>query len=173
MKTIFNTFLLLCIALGSAAAYWISQPIIAPGQKAIEFSITPGSGIVGASQEIADAGVPIQPLLFALLARGSGKGNRIKAGSYELEPGATPLRLLEQLVRGEFAQASLTIIEGWSFKQMRQAVAAHKNLKHDTVECWPKSLAISVRRRACFSRILICLPRVSATCKFTARLIRS
>jgi UPF0755 protein len=37
-------------------------------------------------------------------------------------------------VRGEFAQEQLTIIEGWSFKQMRAAIAAHKGLKHDTAE---------------------------------------
>lgn len=132
MKKIVNTLLLLCVALACGAAYWLSQPIIEEGQKAVEFTITPGAGINGAAQQIADAGAPVNPILFALLARGSGKGNRIKAGSYELKPGATPLRLLEQLVRGEFAQESLTIIEGWSFKQMRQAIADHKGLKHDT-----------------------------------------
>lgn len=132
MKKIFNTLLLLCVAFGCGAAYWLSQPIIEEGQKPVEFTITSGVGINGAAQQIADAGAPLNPILFALLARGSGKGNRIKAGSYELKPGATPLRLLDQLVRGEFAQESLTIIEGWSFKQMRQAIAEHKGLKHDT-----------------------------------------
>ncbi|WP_034297312.1 endolytic transglycosylase MltG [Herbaspirillum sp. RV1423] len=132
MKKIFNTIVLLLVALGCGAAYWLSQPILGEGQKSVEFTITPGAGINGAAQQIADAGAPVNPILFALLARGSGKGNRIKAGSYELKPGATPLRLLEQLVRGEFAQESLTIIEGWSFRQMRQAIADHKGLKHDT-----------------------------------------
>ena len=132
MKKIFNTLILLCVLAACGAAYWLSQPIIEEGQKAVEFTIAPGAGINGAAQQIADAGAPVNPVLFALLARGSGKGNRIKAGSYELKPGATPLRLLDQLVRGEFAQESLTIIEGWNFRQMRQAIADHKGLKHDT-----------------------------------------
>ena len=102
MKKIFNTLILLCVLAACGAAYWLSQPIIEEGQKAVEFTITPGAGINGAAQQIADAGAPVNPVLFALLARGSGKGNRIKAGSYELKPGATPLRLLDQLVRGEF-----------------------------------------------------------------------
>jgi UPF0755 protein len=85
-----------------------------------------------ASQQIAAAGVPVNPFLFSMLARVTQKSARIKAGSYELKPGTTPRRLIDQLVRGEFAQESLTIIEGWTFKQMRQAVAAHAGLKHDT-----------------------------------------
>jgi UPF0755 protein len=132
MKKIFNTIILLCVAFGCGAAYWVSQPVLLSGQAPLPFTITAGSGINGAAQQIADAGVPLNPILFAMLARASGKGSRIKAGSYDLKPGTTPLRLLEQLVRGEFAQESLTIIEGWSFKQMRQAIAQHPGLKHDT-----------------------------------------
>ena len=133
MKKIIYFLFLLCVVLACGALYWVSQPILGLDQKPVDFTISPGSGVLGATQQMADAGVPVNPVLFAVLARASGKGNRLKAGSYELKPGSTPLRLLEQLVRGEFAQESLTIIEGWSFKQMRQAIAAHDGLKHDTV----------------------------------------
>jgi UPF0755 protein len=122
------------VAAGAAGgfAWWSKQPIVGEGDT-IPFTITKGSGAHAAGQQIAEAGVPIQPLLFNLLARFTGKSGKLKAGSYELKPGTTPLRLIDQLVRGEFAQESLTIIEGWTFRQMRQAVAAHKGLKHDTV----------------------------------------
>src|SRR6202008_331829 len=100
---------------------------------AIEFSIAPGSGANAAAQQMAEAGVPMQPLLFNLLARVTSKSSRLKAGAYELKPGTTPLCLVDQLVRGEFAQESLTIIEGWTFRQMRQAMAANKGLRHDTL----------------------------------------
>ncbi|WP_050462582.1 endolytic transglycosylase MltG [Herbaspirillum autotrophicum] len=132
MKKLFTTCILLALVFASLAAYWVSQPILAGGSAPVAFTIEPGSGMTGAAQEIADAGAPLNPLLFALLARASGKGNRIKAGSYELKAGTTPLKLLDQLVRGEFAQESLTIIEGWSFRQMRLAIAAHPGLKHDS-----------------------------------------
>ncbi|HZS80970.1 MAG TPA: endolytic transglycosylase MltG [Herbaspirillum sp.] len=132
MKKLVDALLLLCVACACAAVYWMSLPIIGEGGQPVEFTIAPGAGIYGAARQIASAGAPLDPLLFTLLARGSGKGRHIKAGSYELEPGATPLSLLEQLVRGELAQESLTIIEGWSFRQMRQAIAEHQGLKHDT-----------------------------------------
>ncbi|MGB9989901.1 endolytic transglycosylase MltG [Pseudoduganella rhizocola] len=113
--------------------YWWSQKPITLDEPAIPFTINKGSGAHAAGQQIAEAGVPLQPLMFNMLARATGKSSKLKAGSYELKPGTTPLRLIDQLVRGEFAQESLTIIEGWTFRQMRQAIAAHTGLKHDTV----------------------------------------
>jgi UPF0755 protein len=125
-------------------AYWARQPITAPGQPAIEFAIKSGSSSRSTAEQIANAGVPVNPLLLALLARGTGKSSKLKAGNYELKPGTTPLRLIDQLVRGEFAQEALAIIEGWTFKQMRQAVAAHPGLNHDTGTLSDKELLAKV-----------------------------
>jgi UPF0755 protein len=133
IKKIISLCIVLAIVGGGYFMYWSQDPIIGDDAEAIEFSVVPGSGAHAAGQQIAEAGVPIKPLLFNLLARVTNKSGKIKAGSYELKPGTTPLRLIDQLVRGEFAQEQLTIIEGWTFRQMRAAVAAHKGLKHDTV----------------------------------------
>src|SRR5450830_673951 len=124
--------MLAAVVAGGYFAYWARTPITTE-EPPIDFTIAAGSGAGSASQQIADAGIPVPPLLFNLLARFTGKSGKLKAGSYELKPGTTPLRLIQQLVRGEFAQETLTIIEGWTFRQMRQAIAAHKGLKHDTV----------------------------------------
>ncbi len=123
---------LVAAAAAGGFAWWSKQPIVGEGDS-IPFTISKGSGAHAAGQQIAEAGVPIQPLLFNLLARFTGKSGKLKAGSYELKPGTTPVRLIDQLVRGEYAQESLTIIEGWTFRQMRQAIAGHKGLRHDTV----------------------------------------
>lgn len=119
--------------------WWAIQPVTVD-DPVIAFTIAPGSGAQAAAQQMADAGVPIQPLLFNLLARVTEKSGRLKAGSYELKPGTTPMRLVDQLVRGEFAQEQLTIIEGWTFRQMRLAIANHKGLKHDTVDLTDQQL---------------------------------
>ena len=121
------------VVLAAGFFYWSQQPIIRAGSDTIPFTVTAGSGVRGAAQEMAKSGVPVQPLLLEALARISGKASRLKAGSYELEGGVSPQRLIEQLVRGEFAQHSLVVIEGWTFKQMRQAIAENVALKHDTV----------------------------------------
>jgi UPF0755 protein len=126
--------LLLSLALlaGAGFTYWARAPIIPDQQAAIEATVQPGSGVRSAAQQIAASGVPVSPLLLEILARVSGQAPRLKAGSYEVEGGTTPWRLLQQLARGEYAQHSLILIEGWTFAQMREAIAAHPALKHDT-----------------------------------------
>jgi UPF0755 protein len=137
--------ILVIVALAVAGiSIWAHQPIIGADHQSIGFSVRSGSSVRSSAQQIADAGVPVNPTLLSLLARITGKGTRLKAGNYELKPGATPLELVEQLVRGEFAQESLSIIEGWTFRQMRQAIAAHPALKHDTSMLSDKELLAKV-----------------------------
>jgi UPF0755 protein len=130
-KFIAAIFVLSIVAVGMIAL-WARQPIIGADQSSVEFSIKPRSSVRSAARQIADAGVPVQPIMLEFLVRVTGMGVKIKAGSYELKPGTTPLGLIDQLVRGELAQESLAVIEGWTFKQMRQAIAAHTALKHET-----------------------------------------
>jgi UPF0755 protein len=132
MKRLIILILALGIASGGGIAYWAQQPLTEGAHAAIPFAIGPGSSLNSSSEQIAAAGVPLNPILFSLLARVTDKGGKVKAGSYEFKSGTSPLKLLNQLVRGEFAQESLTIIEGWTFRQMRAAVAANAGLRHDT-----------------------------------------
>jgi len=132
LKKLIAFCLVLIVVLGAAGTFWARSPILDAGQAPVEFTIQPGSSLASSTQQVANAGVPLNPTLLALLARISGKATRIKAGTYELKPGVTPQRLLQQLERGEFAQEALVIIEGWTFRQMRQAIAQHPALKHDT-----------------------------------------
>jgi UPF0755 protein len=129
----------LCLGAASGFVYWAGRPIITD-EPAIDFTIEPGSSVGAASQQIAAAGVPVDTFLFSMLARVTRSSAKLKAGTYELKPGTSPKQLIGQLVRGEFAQESLTIIEGWTFKQMRQAVAASHGLKHDTARLSDKEI---------------------------------
>jgi UPF0755 protein len=131
MKKFLFCLLLLIALAGWGFHVWSGQAIIESGEP-LPFVIKPGSGVTGVAQQIEAAGIPLQGALWVVLVRLSGKGNKIKAGSYELKPGTTPAGLIDQLVRGEFAQEALVIIEGWTFRQMREAMAAHPGLKHDT-----------------------------------------
>jgi UPF0755 protein len=133
------TGVIVSVAAVAGFSHWAKQPITT-GEPSIDFTVAPGSSVGAAAQQIASAGVPVNPFLFALLARMTGKASRIKAGSYELKPDTSPRRLLTQLVRGEFAQESVTIIEGWTFRQMRQALAGAKALRHDTADLSDKEL---------------------------------
>jgi len=120
IKKLIVSGVIVSVAAAGGFQWWSQQPLTDAGAAVISFAVAPGSGVAGASQQMATAGVPVNTFLFGVLARVTGKAGQIKAGSYELKPATTPRRLLTQLVRGEFAQESLTIIEGWTFRQMRQ-----------------------------------------------------
>ncbi|GAB3411985.1 endolytic transglycosylase MltG [Massilia agilis] len=139
IKKLIVTGVIVSVAAAGGFSWWAKQPI-STADAVIPFAVEPGSGAGAAAQQIAKAGVPINPFLFATLARISGKSSRIKAGSYELKPNTSPRTLLTQLVRGEFAQESVTIIEGWTFRQMRQVIAAAPSLKHDAADLSDKEL---------------------------------
>jgi UPF0755 protein len=139
IKKLIVTGVIVSVAAVGGFQWWAGQPLTSGG-AAIPFAIAPGSGVAGAAQQMVTAGVPVNGFLFGVLARVTGKAGRIKAGSYELKPDTSPRRLLTQLVRGEFAQESLTIIEGWTFRQMRQTVDAAPNLKHDTAKLSDREL---------------------------------
>ncbi|MBC3930330.1 endolytic transglycosylase MltG [Undibacterium curvum] len=134
MRLIKN-LIVLCFLIAASAAggfYYWSQLAMDMDSAKKEFTIQPGSSVRAAARQIEAAGVPAPALLFEALARWSGKANRLKAGSYEIESGSTPLALLDKLVRGDFSQASVAIIEGWTFAQMRKLIDAHPGLRHDT-----------------------------------------
>jgi UPF0755 protein len=58
-------------------------------------------------------GVVAQPRAWVLYARWKGDAAAVKAGEYEIEPGATPRSLLEKMVSGQVLLHSLTIVDGW------------------------------------------------------------
>jgi UPF0755 protein len=61
-----------------------------------------------------DAGVQTSPRLLYEWFRWSGQARRIQAGSYAVEAGVTPRRLLDKLVQGEQTLEQLRFIEGWT-----------------------------------------------------------
>ncbi|MGH8855147.1 MAG: endolytic transglycosylase MltG [Telluria sp.] len=146
IKKLLVTGVIASVTAVAGFSYWARSPITsdATPQPLIEFSINPGSGVGAAAQQMARAGVPVNPQLFNLLARLTGQAGKIKAGSYELKPNTSPRALLRQLVRGEFAQEAVTIIEGWTFRQMRSALAGHDRLRHDTVQLSDRELMAKI-----------------------------
>ena len=127
------------LLLASAAALgfcawlvWFAVTPLELASPAVEFSIRPGSTLRGTTRQIIDAGVPVPEWQFNLLARANGASTNVKAGSYQVPTGTTPLQILRKITRGEFAQAEILFVEGWTFRQMRDAIKAHADLKHDS-----------------------------------------
>lgn len=98
----------------------------------LEFDIPPGLGLAAASRRMADSGLGFEGWQFSLLGRLLGRSADIKAGSYQVSQGVTPVDLLSKLTRGDVTQAELILVEGKTFRQLRAALDAHGDLRHDS-----------------------------------------
>ncbi len=65
-----------------------------------------------------------KPLYLRIYARVHGLGYRIKAGEYEALPGLTLVGLLNKMVNGDTVRRYFTVVEGISFAQLREQLAA-------------------------------------------------
>ncbi|VVN45678.1 hypothetical protein PS662_05822 [Pseudomonas fluorescens] len=56
-------------------------------------------------------------------------GQPLHKGEYRLQPGMTVENLIDVWKRGEMVQYSLTLVEGWNFHQVREALAKDEKLE--------------------------------------------
>jgi UPF0755 protein len=127
----FIIFLLtLAMAMGSVAWWWLNNPLTLASAP-IDLSIEPGTSPRSVANSAVNAGLQTSPLLLFGLFRASGQARQIKAGNYELDTGLTPMSLLSKLTRGEEALRSVTLVEGWTFKQVRVALSKAEQLTQD------------------------------------------
>jgi UPF0755 protein len=129
--TVFVLAMLAGIATCAAAWWWLHQPLRL-NASSVDLSIEPGTLPRGVAVVVRDAGVDVDPRLLFAWFRLSGRAQQIKAGSYELERGINPMRLLDKLARGEESLRAVTLVEGWNWRQVRAALARSDQLKPDT-----------------------------------------
>ena len=129
---IFFSFVLACVVGIAGAGYlWLHHPLslVTP---TVDLSIEPGSSGREIAAAVVESGVAINPDLLYAWFRLSGLSRQIRAGSYELNRETTPRSLLDKLVRGEEALRSVTLVEGWTFRQVREALGKADQLKPDS-----------------------------------------
>lgn len=134
MRFLFKIFFpvfVLALGLAFAAWYWANQPIVLRSSP-LDFRIVAGSSLRSAVSQMREAGLDVEPRLLALLARCSNAETGIKAGSYSVSQGVTPLLLLGKLTRGEVTQGELVLVDGWTFRQWRARLDRHPDLRHDS-----------------------------------------
>jgi UPF0755 protein len=135
LRRVFLWMVLLAVAAGAAAAWWLHQPVVAEGAPSEAFVVPPGASarqvaaIASAvGRQSAQPTAIAAPTAWWLLLRFSGSSRSVKTGEYEAAPGDTPLSLLRKLVNGEQVLRQLTIVEGWTFRQVLQALQKEKRL---------------------------------------------
>jgi UPF0755 protein len=141
----FGTLLLLLLLGGGAGAWWLWVPNTL-AQQVAEVSIEPGTSPKEVAAAVARSGVPVNATLLYWWFRLSGQSRQIRAGSYEWSGQTSPWQILQKLVRGDASSGSVTLVEGWNIRQVREALRKADRLKPDTAQLSDAQLMQTLER---------------------------
>ena len=132
IKRLFIFVLFVAMLLLAAIAYYVTRPLDLPTQP-FDFSVQSGTGLKSLAHQMNASGLIAEKRVFIWLGRSMGLSSRIKYGNYQLTKPISMYELLEIVSKGRVTQSDLTIIEGWTFKQLRLAMNASAKLRHDSL----------------------------------------
>lgn len=122
--------LIICIALSWPFYQFTRQPLLSNRNNLI-LDIKPGSSAQAVISQLVQTGDLKHPQLFTSYLRLHHNSRKIQAGEYLLSPGLTPFAVMQKLVLGEVVLHSFTIIDGWNFQQLVQAINQNTFLTHN------------------------------------------
>ncbi len=139
-------FLLIIFTLAATAGglYLFAKQELTFTPASVSYDLKLGINLRSVARELKMLGVldvAGGPLLFEILGRILGDAPHIKAGNYEIESPISPLKLLQKMTRGDATQSAVRFIDGWTFKQIREALDTHEALKHDTKDLTNQAIA--------------------------------
>jgi UPF0755 protein len=132
--TAFVALLVLVATAGLWLWHGIRTAAMAPGTASImqEIEVPQGSSLRAVLRELEERELILSAQRLEWYLRccwrgGMGKG--IQAGRYRFLPGEHPLVILRNMVDGKVVTEQLTILEGWTFSQMREHLANARALR--------------------------------------------
>ena len=88
-----------------------------------------------------------KPYYFEFYARYSGYAKKIQSGEYQLSPGLTPIKIINIFVSGDVIQHSITLLEGWTIKDIKNEISSNtvliKNLTDYSSDSLLKKIKIT------------------------------
>ena len=112
-------------ALGGYAAWRALHAPLTIAAEGAWLEVPRGAPLAAVSRELEARGLFEYPALLTLYGRLTGDARRVRAGEYRLDPGLSPVQLLQKLVTGQVFLHQITIVEGWRFVDFLAALRAH------------------------------------------------
>ncbi len=138
------------VGIAAGSAFWVrdyvSSPLAIP-DGGYRLEIAPGTAWSAVARRLEDDGITPWGLVLRAIAQLTGQAGRIQAGEYDLAPGLTPVSLLEQLVEGRVVLRKFTLVEGWSVRDILQAIRAELVLEKTLDSTQTRSNAADVPRQ--------------------------
>lgn len=110
----------------------LEQPVTL--DEPVLFTVPSGSGYGQVARKLEAEGLTGDSLWLRVHGRLYPEQTRLKAGEYEFTPGMSALEMTSMMVAGATKQWHIQFIEGWTFRDMRQALAASERLEKRTTD---------------------------------------
>lgn len=136
MRRKFLLLLEMCLILAGLALGWsawkvtsvVEQPLHVTQERLLD--VPNGTNPNRMFYRMQSEGLLDDALWLRLYWRFNMAGTPLPTGEYRITPGMTVEDLLDAWRRGDVVQYNLTLVEGWTFRQVRAAVAKHEKIKH-------------------------------------------
>lgn len=122
-------FLLLSLWIGVTGWRALHTPLILVAKQS-EFRVLPGRTARQVATRLHGLHILQYPGWWLLYARLTGRASHIQSGDYALRQGMNSLQLLDEMVQGQTVQYNITLIDGWTFAQVMQAIKADPHVDH-------------------------------------------
>ena len=110
------------LAAGLGAWWWATHWPLPLPQEPYALTIRQGASLRAVARELTAAGVLPAAWTLVALGRLERVDRMIKAGNYEIPGDTTLAGLLAKLSQGDVTQAGITIGEGWTVRDLKQAL---------------------------------------------------
>jgi UPF0755 protein len=131
-KLLWSLVAVLLVAGAAAAIYWQRVNAVmqaaGPHTQPVDLMVKSGASVRAVLAELDAKGALVDRRAVELELRVRG-WPRIRTGHYEIPAAATPRQILDQLEEGRVVLEALTIVEGWTFADMRRVIEAHPHIK--------------------------------------------
>ncbi len=128
----YTLLFIVIVVLAYLAAVWISfleTPAVKSNQT-INYILKPGTGFNEFVRDLQQLNIMPHPKLFAFLAKLTRAQSNLKAGWYRFQGPLKPNQLLNMVVQGKILKTKLTLVEGWTFNEVMQAINNNDYLTH-------------------------------------------
>lgn len=132
-KIVMFTLLLVVVVgawFGMDMKNFLAAPMTLP-EEGVVIEVQPGSNLTRIVNDLSQKNIINKPHYLRWYAKWQEGADKIHTGEYKIEPGTSPKEFLAMLIAGKVLQYSITVVEGWTFKQMMQAVNDNPYLSHE------------------------------------------
>jgi UPF0755 protein len=131
-KLLLGLGLVAVLVVAGAAIYWQRTGAMmlaaGPHTQPIQLEVRPGTAVRTVLAELDARGALADRLGVEVRLRVRG-WPQIKTGRYDIPAGASPAEILQQLAEGRVVLEALTVVEGWTFGDMRRVIEAHPQIR--------------------------------------------